>query len=492
MRNLFASRRYSSWMGTQSTLILNRRGPARFCGVALLALAPFFATQSALAVPSFARQTGLSCEACHTVFPELTHFGRMFKANGYLFTSLPQVRGETQSKEQRLSLNQIPPLSLMVEVSDTSISRTIPDSGSPGKAQNGTVAFPQQISVFYAGKIAPQLGVFGQLTYSNASGSMQVDNTDFRFADVAVLPDAQSLIYGLSLNNNPTLQDLWNGTPAFTYPYATSNATVSPLARTVIDGVFAQSVAGLSAYAFWNESLYGELGVYRSAKQGFKNPLIGAAGPLDGTATNVVSGVAPYWRAAYEHNWGAQSLEAGVYGATFKLFPGGSTPTAPAQLQGPTNKFVDVAEDLQYQYLGDENIFTAAATRIHESQTLDASFANGTSANPRDNLTTFRLAATYFYKRKVGGTVSYFSTTGSMDSVLYPPGTTTGVVTSANGRPDTKGWIAEADYLPWLNVKLQVQYTGYTKFNGAGNNYDGFGRNASNNNTLYILGWVAY
>jgi hypothetical protein len=28
------------------------------------------------------------------------------------------------------------------------------------------------------------------------------------------------------------------------------------------------------------------------------------------------------------------------------------------------------------------------------------------------------------------------------------------------------------DYLPWLNVKLGLQYTAYTKFNGASNNYD--------------------
>ena len=464
------------------------------CGAAslLVAASLLAAPQSAFAVPSFARQTGLSCEACHTVFPELTHFGRMFKANGYLFTSLPQVQGETQSKEQRLSLNQIPPLSLMVELSNTSIARAIPDSGGTGVAQNGTVAFPQQISLFYAGKIAPQLGVFGQLTYSNASGSLQVDNTDFRFADVLVLPDAKSLIYGLSLNNNPTLQDLWNSTPGFTYPYQTSNASVGPLARTAIDGTFAQSVAGLSAYAIWNESLYGEVGVYRSAKQGFSNPVIGAAGPLDGTATNVVDGVAPYWRVAYEYNWDRHSLEAGVYGATFKLFPGGSTPTTPAPLHGPTNRFQDIAEDVQYQFLGDEHIFTAAATRLHESQRLDASFASGGSANPRDDLTTFRLAATYYYHRQFGGTASYFSTTGSADPGLYPPGSTLGVVTSANGRPDTKGWIAELDYVPWLNVKLQVQYTGYSKFNGGGNNYDGFGRKASDNNTVYVLAWLAY
>ena len=264
MSNLKSVRPGARNMGIRSTRgNLRPLAAARVILTLLAAPALLLTTQSALAVPSFARQAGLSCEACHTVYPELTHFGRMFKANGYLLTSMPQVRGETQEKEQRLSLNQIPPLSLMVQVADTQLAQAIPDSSGAGKAQNGTAAFPQQISLFYAGKIAPQLGVFGQLTYSNASGSLQVDNTDVRFADVMVLPNAQSLIYGLSLNNNPTLQDLWNGTPAFTFPYATSNASVSPLARTAIDGAFAQSVAGLSAYAFWKESLYGEVGVYR-------------------------------------------------------------------------------------------------------------------------------------------------------------------------------------------------------------------------------------
>jgi len=47
-------------------------------------------------------------------------------------------------------------------------------------------------------------------------------------------------------------------------------------------------------------------------------------------------------------------------------------------------------------------------------------------------------------------------------------------------------------YLPWLNTKLQLQYVGYDKFNGMRTNYDGSGRNASNNNTLYGLIWVNF
>jgi hypothetical protein len=37
----------------------------------------------AQALPSYARQTGQPCAACHTAFPELTPFGRRFKIGGY-------------------------------------------------------------------------------------------------------------------------------------------------------------------------------------------------------------------------------------------------------------------------------------------------------------------------------------------------------------------------------------------------------------------------
>ena len=451
---------------------------------------------TALAVPSFARQTGMACEACHTVYPELTHFGRVFKASGYVLDNLKQVRDVSSKKEQLLELAQTPPLSIMLQVSYTQLKTALPDLSNvnvPGEAQNGTAGFPQQLSLFYAGKIAPHFGAFVQFTYANASGTFGIDNTDLRFADTKILPNDQSLIYGVSLNNNPTVQDLWNTTPAFGFPYAASNAMVSSLAHTAIDGGLAQNVAGLSAYAFWNESVYAEIGGYRSAKQGAANQVTGAAGPLDGTVSNVISGVAPYWRVAYEHNWDRHSIEAGVYGADFRLLPGGSA-ASPAPLRGPFNRFKDVAEDVQYQFLGEEQLVTFEATRIHESMNLDASFASAAVANHSNDLTTTRGWATYYYRRRIGGTLGYFSTTGSTDAGLYPaaaPGTA-GTVTSATGAPDTRGWIAELNYLPWLNTKFSFQYTKYTKFNGGSTNYDGVGRNASDNDTYYFLLWFSY
>jgi hypothetical protein len=471
-------------------------GLRRLSVAILLATASLSVAPAALAVPSFARQTGMACEACHTVFPELTHFGRVFKANGYTLSNLKQVRDVNATKEELLELSQFPPLSIMAQISYTQMKSGVPDlssAGAPGVAQNGSAGFPQQLSLFYAGKIAPHFGGMIQLTYANDGGTIGIDNTDLRFSDELLLANKGTLTYGVTLNNNPTVQDLWNSTPAWGFPYAASNANVSPLAGTAVSGAYAQNIAGITAYLHWNESLYAEIGGYRSAQQGVTNQLTGGAGPLDGTTSNVISGLAPYWRLAYEYGWGRNTLEAGAYGFNVKVFPG-SANGAPTTLSGPTNRFNDVAEDLQYQYVGDEHLVSVIGTHIHESMSLDASFGAKTTANPSNNLTTTELAATYYYRRKIGATLQYFSTTGSSDALLYPaaaPGDP-GVITSANGSPDTRGWIGEVNYLPWLNVKLSLQYTSYSKFNGASSNYDGVGRNASDNDTLYLLLWLAY
>ena len=81
-----------------------------------------------------------------------------------------------------LALSGLPPISLMVQVSQTNLSKSLPEGTDLGNSQSGTVAFPQQISLFYAGKIAPGVGAFIQLTYGNDSGTIGIDNVDLRWA----------------------------------------------------------------------------------------------------------------------------------------------------------------------------------------------------------------------------------------------------------------------------------------------------------------------
>jgi hypothetical protein len=58
---------------------------------------------------------------------------------------------------------------------------------------------------------------------------------------------------------------------------------------------------------------------------------------------------------------------------------------------------------------------------------------------------------------------------------------------SANGDPRSNGYLANISWWPMQNIDLAFQYTGYLRFNGAGINYDGSGRAAGANNTIYLL-----
>jgi hypothetical protein len=156
-----------------------------------------------------------------------------------------------------------------------------------------------------------------------------------------------------------------------------------------------------------------------------------------------------------------------------------------------TNKFIDNAFDAQYQYITNPHVFTTQWTYIHERQNWDAGFPAGANSNAVDILKTWRGKLTYYYQRKYGATFQYFDTAGTIDPNFYSPAVISG---SANGSPNSRGQIYELDFVPIENVRLMLQYTAYNKFNGGTTNYDGTGtgRNASDNNTLFLNIWFAY
>jgi hypothetical protein len=460
---------------------------------ALLALGLY--ASAAQAVPSFARQTGMACAACHTVYPELTPFGREFKLNGYVIDNLKQIKGVTMERRETLSLNSLPPLSVMLQVSYTHTATALPDSVITGAlAKDGEILFPQQASFFYAGKIADNLGAFMQLTYDGAEDHFGFDNTDVRYARYLSLegdegggasqdaaPSKHSLLFGVTLNNNPTVQDPWNTTAAWGFPYSGSSVAPTPNASTKIDSGAAgigQNAAGIGAYVWLDHAFYAELSAYSAAKTG-------GAHPLDSTQAAVLKGLAPYWRFGYEHRWDRHSLFLGTYGIEAGIHPGNGL-----ALSGPVDRYTDTAADVQYQFIGDQHLLTVLASYIHENQRLNSSVANGLASNTSDSLGTTKATVEYSYQRMIGGALGVFSTTGSSDALLYP--SAGGVAGNANGSPASRGFIAEVNYLPWLNTKLQLQYVGYSKFNGAATNYSGIERNASGNNTLYLLLWLNY
>src|SRR3989449_3558174 len=275
-----------------------------------------YARSATRLTPTYARQTGLACSACHTHFPELTPTGRAFKLNGYVFRRSESLEGKNPEGQQSLLLNLVAPVSLMFQTSYTSTKKALPGT------QNGTVLFPDQLSLFTGGEITPHVGGFLQVTFDPQSGQLGVDNADFRFATHGTVLSKRAT-FGLSVNNNPTVQDVWNSTPAWGFPYGSSAVAPAPGAATLIDGTLGQQVAGLTAYTMWNDRVYGEFGAYRSAPLGIQRP-------LDSMATGVISGAAPYWRGAVPHVLGPNYLSLGTYGVAAGVLPAGvSRPTKP-------------------------------------------------------------------------------------------------------------------------------------------------------------------
>ena len=168
-------------------------------------------TPGAYAVPSFSRQTGLACAACHTIYPALTPFGRLFKLNGYTMTGLAQVVAKETQQAPGMSLNRDMPVSAIVQAGLTSLSRAVPGQ------QNPSAAFPQTLALYLAGEATPHVGTVIELGYDQDSGKVAVDMVDVRYANHANWSGTDT-IFGVTFNNAPTLEDVWNSTPAYGYP----------------------------------------------------------------------------------------------------------------------------------------------------------------------------------------------------------------------------------------------------------------------------------
>jgi hypothetical protein len=436
--------------------------------VALVVLGSVF-PHFALAVPSFARQTDLPCSQCHTLSfgPALTAYGRQFKLNGYTFGS-----GEHPL-----------PLAFMVQGGFSRSDVAAPEPAAPHFARNDNLSV-DQVSAFLATRLSEHLGMFMQATYSGADRHFSWDNADIRYARTLKLFGTDA-VAGISLNNNPTVQDLWNSTPAWAYPYIGSGLAPGPSTSPLISGALAQVALGATAYTMIHDHLYLEAGAYR----GLSDHWLGNVGLYPDSNIHM-DGAAPYWRAAYQFTRGEQAhyFSFGTFGLSAKLQPDPSVPQ--------TDRYTDFGFDGVYQYTpadgpGSLNI---NASVIHEKQQLDATFAAGGANNATNHLTSVAADLTYAWQQTYAASVGLFNTTGSTDPTYFGFGT--------SGTPDTRGYIAMLEWVPfgkkdswarpWVNVRLGIQYTGYTRFDGGTSNYDGTGRSASDNNTLFLFYWLAF
>ncbi|WP_173586047.1 cytochrome C [Methylogaea oryzae] len=442
-------------------------------GLLWVGLAGLMMAGETQALPSFARQTGSACSACHvqSFGPGLTPYGRQFKLNGYTWSN-----GESN----------LPPVSALIEGSFTNtkrdnpaiVSSQQPDKNSSlhnrGYNANNNFAL-DQASLFYGGKVYGKAGAFVQMTYDGVQDRLALDNTDIRVADQATLW-GQDLVYGVSFNNNPSVQDLWNTTTAWGYPYASSRLANTPGAAPII-GSFGGQLGGASLYTMINDLVFLEAGAYGSFSKNAQKSM----GNYD---PRTVDGGAPYWRVALQKDWNGHYFSVGQFGFRANVFPDPLNHTN-------TDRYTDLGVDATYQYLANmDHIFELKGSYIRESQNLAATQSAGGAAKSNQQLNAAALNASYTYQQTYGVTFGYNRIGGTKDTVLYE--------NNISNKPASEYFTAEASYVPfgkhnstaapWLNLRFAVQYVAYNKFNGGDRNVDpsGVATRASDNNTLYL------
>ena len=446
-------------------------------GGALLALgAATVLGAPAHAVPSFAQQTGQPCQACHVggFGPQLTPFGRAFKIGGYTLRTSASI-----------------PVSAMAVASFTSTKRAQTAPPADGFDTNNNVAFDQG-SIFLAGGIGSHFGGFVQTTYDGVGKTWSWDNLDLRAVGTGKI-GGKDLVYGLSLNNSPSVQDVWNTLPAWGYPYTSSGLAPGPASAPLIAGGLAQNVLGVTGYAWIDSKFYLEAGGYSTPRAGTLRWL--GADPLD---PGDIHGLAPYGRIAFEDQLGGGTFELGAFLLKADLWPGRDRSS---QL---TDHYADVGVDASWLRTIGADTLTLNARYTHEHRSLRATCALGIADGSIDpvppgdcangSLHELRADASYYWHNRIGATIGAFDLAGAANPSLYPD--------SRTARPDSTGILLQLDGTPFggdhsplgqrFNMRIGVQYTAYTRFNGARLNYDGAGANAADNNTLRLFTWIAF
>jgi hypothetical protein len=452
---------------------------------ALVAAVSFIDIPTASAVPSFARQTGQPCATCHTAFPELTPYGRQFKLMGYTAGGTRCNDGSAKSNETQV------PLALMTLPATFTGVKNSANQAAMGAASNisNDAWYPGQQSVFVAGQLYCDVGAFAQVTYDPVGKVFAWDNVDIRYAKTGLI-DGTSIVYGITANNNPTVQDAWNTVPAWVFPFMDTAVGPAPANGTMLGtSSYGQQVGGVGAYVWINSSIYAEFSAYGSLPKRLMTDWAGGYDP----AASRLDGAAPYWRLAYEKTWDKNSLMFGTFGMFANQRTAGEATPA-----GISDATLDIGVDTQYQWIGEEHAVTVRAAYIWEKKNNNVENALALAAgdplvNQSNVLNDFNISATYIWDRKISFTAGYFNTWGDTDVNLYG---------TPNGSPDSRYYKFDLAYLPfmnggpdlwpWFNARIGVLYTHYDKFDGTWNNVNGTGLKAGGNDTVFLYTWLMF
>lgn len=423
------------------------RGQSGWIGKVAACAALCVGTAAVQAVPSFSRQTGSECVACHTggVGPQLTAHGILFKLSGYT---------DSDGKSGKV------PLSARFTLTDYN-----PNLG------DGTTRV-DQAAILLAGRLTNNIGAMAAVERNtdNSTGltTTGLRKTDFKFATETKLGDHDAVV-GASLNNGPGVQDPLGTLPASGFPVVSneSRAFGQEWAHSMLSGRLAHRSVGLSGFAFVDNHWYGEIGHYSALSAASADRLLGQD-PVNDPGR--MHGFSPYARMFYLQDWKTQFFTVGVVGMQSRI------DSAPG---GPSDKLRDLGVDFSYGYIGTrEHQLKARAVFLREKRDYGATPPGALSSA---SLYESTFTATYLYRNLIGVLYGQTHTRSNNDSAFFryfpngQPGakwTLTGVFVTPFGKEDSWG-------APWANLRLGVFRSKFSRFNGSSSDLFGNAFNPS-------------
>lgn len=169
----------------------------------------------ASAVPSFARQTGMACSACHFQhFPILNSFGMAFKSAGYtMMGAQGKIEGEHLSIPDTLNGSGLVKLRYQK-------TNGVADTVNGATTNSGQWQIPDEMALFFSGRVSENVGfhIEANLAGNNGAGNGGIA-TGFKLpmmwdvggAKVGVVPfwtDVLGMAHGFELSSSALVRGL--------------------------------------------------------------------------------------------------------------------------------------------------------------------------------------------------------------------------------------------------------------------------------------------
>lgn len=169
------------------------------------ALAGVAMAPQAFAIPGYARQTGMACNACHfQSYPAMNTFGRAFKASGYTMIGSQQMIEGSEGLSLPATLNA----GVVTKIRYQKSNGTKTAAGAATSTNDGQLQFPDEMLLMVGGRVSENIGV--QLEMDLTGGNPVVANFKMPFiydagaVKAGVIPfttAGQGVAYGFELMN---------------------------------------------------------------------------------------------------------------------------------------------------------------------------------------------------------------------------------------------------------------------------------------------------